>query len=267
MRMQHSRLPITSPFFQITAGSDVGAGFFSEITTMNYRYPVQRLLVAAVLMCGCGTGIANASTGGVGLKATRMIYPLTSQQEAMGVVNTSRSNVYLIQSWITDSTGKKTRDFIVVPPLFVLKQNKEGTLRINLTPTHPLPTDRESVYYLNSKAIPSLDESPQSGKSTLKIATQSIIKVFVRPEGLPVTPDKSFSMLICHNDGNILKITNSSPYYVSLVNITTGGKKVKNLMVPPLGDATESSAAGGIVKYQAVNDYGSTLPAATCKSS
>ncbi|SUH11200.1 fimbrial chaperone protein BcfB [Salmonella enterica subsp. enterica] len=46
-----------------------------------------------------------------------------------------------------------------------------------------LPTDRESVFYLNSKAIPSVDKNKLTGNS-LQIATQSVIKLFIRPKNL-----------------------------------------------------------------------------------
>lgn len=47
----------------------------------------------------------------------------------------------------------------------------------------PLPADRESLFWMNVKAIPSLDEK-LANENTLQIAIQSRIKLFYRPSGL-----------------------------------------------------------------------------------
>lgn len=204
--------------------------------------------------------------GGVGLSATRMIYPAASTEERMGIHNTSTSHAFLMQSWITDAQGKKTNDFIITPPLFVLKPGKEAALRVTLTRKQPLPSDRESLYYLNSKAIPSIDQNQTKGRNVLQIATQNTIKVFVRPDGLKVPLKDAPSMITCRRAGKTVIFTNASPYYVTLVRVKTGGRALANIMVPPRSSAEEDGkGATGAITYQTVNDFGALSPSLTCK--
>ncbi|EEQ1134546.1 fimbrial biogenesis chaperone BcfB, partial [Salmonella enterica subsp. enterica] len=128
-----------------------------------------------------------------------------------------------------------------------------------------LPTDRESVFYLNSKAIPSVDKNKLTGNS-LQIATQSVIKLFIRPKNLAEASTHAPSTLRCRNERGQLTITNSSPYYVSMVELYSAGKKLPNTMVPPKGAIT-LPATPGQVSLRTVNDFGATTPARVCPAS
>ena len=127
--------------------------------------------------------------GGVVLGATRVIYPQGNKQVSLAVTNTDEDAIFLIQSWVADSEGNKSNDFVITPPLFKLMPNKENTLRIIYVGANALPNDRESVYYLNAKAIPAVPDAAQNS-NTLQIATQSVIKLFIRPQGLPAAQMK-----------------------------------------------------------------------------
>lgn len=127
-----------------------------------------------------------------------------------------------------------------------------------------LPTDRESVFYLNSKAIPSVNKSKLAANS-LQIATQSVIKLFIRPKHLPVASVDAPAMLRCQRAGDRLTIVNPSPYYVSLVDIHVGGQKLANSMVPPKSEITLHGGAGQAT-FQSINDFGATTPLQTCLS-
>ena len=100
---------------------------------------------------------ADNALGGVSLGATRIIYPIDAKQVSLPVINHGKKDRYLINSWAEDKNDQKTKDFIITPPLFVAEANTENTLRvINVATT--LPNDRESVYWMNVKAIPSVDK-------------------------------------------------------------------------------------------------------------
>lgn len=206
----------------------------------------------------------SAHAGGVALGATRVIYPQGEKQVSLPVTNSSDSNTFLIQSWVASVDGTKSPDFILTPPLFVMHPKKENTLRIMYVGPD-LPTDRESVFYLNSKAIPSVDKSKLQG-NTLQIATQSVIKLFVRPKNLPSHSVDAPKTLRCSVSGGKLTMTNPSPYYVSTVQLYVGGRKLPNSMVPPKGNLTVSVPGGGSgkVTLQTVNDYGANTPTQTC---
>ncbi|ECG8588590.1 fimbria/pilus periplasmic chaperone [Salmonella enterica subsp. salamae] len=205
-----------------------------------------------------------AQAGGIALGATRVIYPQGSKQTSLPIINSSDSNVFLIQSWVANADGSRSTDFIVTPPLFVIQPKKENILRIMYVGPS-LPTDRESVFYLNSKAIPSVDKNKLTGNS-LQIATQSVIKLFIRPKNLTQTPGDAPATLRCRNEKGQLMIVNPSPYYISLVELYSSGKKLPNSMVPPKGTIA-IKASPGQVTYRTVNDFGATTPARVCSAS
>lgn len=221
---------------------------------------VSRLAAGVLLM----TTVVNAHAGGIALGATRVIYPQGEKQVSLPVTNSSENNVFLIQSWVSNADGSKSGDFVITPPLFVMHPKKENTLRIMYIGPD-LPKDRESVFYLNAKAIPSVDKSKLAG-NTLQIATQSVIKLFVRPKHLPTPSVDAPKAVKCHINSGKLSMTNSSPYYVSLVNLYVGGTKLPNSMVPPKGtiDVTIPGGGSGAVTFQTVNDYGADTAKQNC---
>lgn len=205
--------------------------------------------------------------GGVVLGATRVIYPQGNKQVSLAVTNTDEKALFLIQSWFTDSEGKKSNDFVVTPPLFKLMPKKENTLRIIYVGANPLPADRESVYYLNAKAIPAVSEAAQNS-NTLQIATQSVIKLFYRPQGLAVPPIEAPAMLRCNLEGSMLTVHNPSPYFVTMVNLQVGKTRIANMMVPPLAtERVDVDNLTGDVTFQSINDYGSQTKPSICPKS
>lgn len=219
-------------------------------------------LAAGIFSLSCAI---SAHAGGVALGATRVIYPQGEKQVSLGITNTSDSNVFLIQSWVSNADGSKSSDFILTPPLFVIHEQKENTLRIMYVGAQ-LPTDRESVFYLNSKAIPSVSKSKLQG-NTLEIATQSVIKLFVRPKGLPTPSIDAPKTLHCQITGGKMLLTNPSPYYVSLVQLHVGETKIANTMVPAKGNITVSvPSGGGKITFQTINDYGANTDTQTCNN-
>lgn len=52
-----------------------------------------------LLLSAAGLSFA-AQAGGIALGATRVIYPQGSKQTSLPIINSSASNVFLIQSWV-----------------------------------------------------------------------------------------------------------------------------------------------------------------------
>ena len=84
-------------------------------------------LTAILLSCSSAWA---AGKGGGGLAATRLVYSEGEEQISLGVRNTSPDVPYLIQSWVMTPDNKKSADFIITPPLFVLNPANENLLRI-----------------------------------------------------------------------------------------------------------------------------------------
>ncbi|MCQ8806230.1 fimbria/pilus periplasmic chaperone, partial [Escherichia coli] len=79
---------------------------------------------------------------------TRLVYPSDSQQITLSVQNGGANTSYLIQSWIDDNqSSKKSQDFVVTPPLFMLPTRKEASLRILFIGKSQLPTERATLVW------------------------------------------------------------------------------------------------------------------------
>ncbi|WLI78880.1 type 1 fimbria chaperone FimC [Kosakonia sp. H02] len=198
-----------------------------------------------------------SADGGISLGATRVIYPAQAKQTSLAINNSDESSRFLINSWIENDRGEKEKTFVVTPPLFVSEPKSENTLRI-IYAGKTLPTDRESLFWMNVKAIPSLEKSQAEGKNVLSLAILSRIKLFVRPQGLPGSSKDAPEQLQFTRAGNHLKIINPTAYYISLVNVYIDKQKMDNVMVAPKNSATlvlPSNARSGVT-FQTVNDHG-----------
>lgn len=206
-----------------------------------------------------------AHAGGIALGATRLVYPADAKQISIALTNSDKKNRFLIQSWVSDDSENKSADFVLTPPLFLSKPSSENTLRIMYIGPE-LPKDRESIFWLNSKAIPSVNRESIQDKNVLQIAILSRIKLFVRPANLPSTPAEAPAQLKFSRQMNELKIDNPSPYYVTLVNLNVGISKLPNTMVAPMSSSTVAIAGNttsNTVTYQTINDYGANTSVTT----
>ncbi|EFO0998638.1 fimbria/pilus periplasmic chaperone [Escherichia albertii] len=131
--------------------------------------------------------VAGRAEAGVALGATRVIYPAGQKQVQLAVTNNDENSTYLIQSWVENADGVKDGRFVVTPPLFAMKGKKENTLRILDATNNQLPQDRESLFWMNVKAIPSMDKA-KLNENTLQLAIISRIKLYYRPAKLALPP-------------------------------------------------------------------------------
>ncbi|EKR7626285.1 molecular chaperone, partial [Escherichia coli] len=167
------------------------------------------------------------------------------------------SKPYLIQSWVSKSEDSDDGgiEFTTTPPLFKLNPNSQNSVRVMLS-EDKLPSDRESVYWLNIKAIPS---SSPDAKNELLIAIKSKMKIFFRPVGLKGDPALAYQQLIFSRDGGVLNIRNPTPYSVSFNEVKINGKAISNPpMVLPFQTIrlSHSGIIGGEVSWRAINDFG-----------
>lgn len=217
---------------------------------------MNRSLSAAVFSAISLTTL-SAQAGGIALGGTRIIYPQASHQVEVSVRNTSDKSPFLVQSWVEDKTGNKSNSFFVTPPLYVSAPGNENKLRL-IYSGQSLPEDRESLFYFNSKAVPSVNKSETENKNVLVIAATTRIKLFVRPEGLKPSAEKAPEFLQFSRSGNKMIIVNPTPYYITIGELKIGGVVVKDaLMIPPKDRLTRNiSGMAGAISVRTINDYG-----------
>lgn len=156
---------------------------------------------------------------------------------------------------------RKDTQFVITPPLFSMQGKKENTLRIINATNHQLPGDRESLFWVNVKAIPAM-EKDQKNENTLQLAIISRIKMFYRPTHLAMAPEEAPAMLRFRRSGSKLTLINPTPYFITVTNMKAGNSNLPNTMVPPKGEVSVDipHAVTGDITFQTINDYGALTP-------
>ncbi|MBV8043469.1 molecular chaperone [Pluralibacter sp.] len=210
-------------------------------------------LLLTPLLLAAATAHAGVIIGG-----TRLVYHGEKKEASVGITNPDSLD-YLIQSWTDNSENSTTKPpFLVTPPLFRLDAHQQNTLRVVHTGGN-LPTDRESLYWLNIKAIPS--STRQAGINTLQIAIKTRIKLIFRPQTVKGKPEESANMLEWRQQGQTLVVNNPTPFYMNFQTVTVNGKKISGVTwAKPKGDTQftlPATVSGNTVSWSVITDYGS----------
>lgn len=211
-----------------------------------------------LLIIGLGNVYAD---DGIQLNTTRVIYNAADNKASVDVINSSK-NVYLIQSWITSSPNsdvKEDKVFVTTPPLFRLDADSTNSIKVFYV-GDSLPQDRESVFWLNVKAIPSI---VKSDANRLIIATKSQIKLFYRPIGLKGEASDAYKSIKFYSQNGQLVIDNPTPYSVSFSKIKINGIAIKEYVTSlPFSKQVVKQKAliGQVVSWDAINDWGGLSP-------
>ncbi|EPQ0516190.1 fimbrial biogenesis chaperone, partial [Proteus mirabilis] len=168
--------------------------------------------------------IINTSYAGVIISGTRVIYNEGNKNVSINVKNPDKMP-YLIQSWIDDFEEKKQSKFTITPPLFRLNPDKENTLRIFLT-EEGLPSDQESLFWLNIKTIPATEKTENS----LQIAFKTQMKLIYRPKSLKdVNFEEEQKKLSWSKERGKVIVYNPTPYFMNFQTIKFNGKLVDDV--------------------------------------
>lgn len=132
--------------------------------------------------------------------------------------------------------------------------------------TGALPQDKESLFWLNIKAIPSSSKVD----NTLQIAVKTRIKLIYRPAVMKGTlPEEQADKLRWQQIGQKIQVNNPTQHVINFNEISVAGKKLLDVSyVLPGGTATFDLPSGitkGTVVFKIINDYGS--PGAEHKAS
>lgn len=202
-----------------------------------------------------------AQAGGILLGGTRIIYPQESQRESVSVRNSDSKTSFLVKSWIENADGQMSKDFVVTPPLYTSAPGNENMLRVVRTGS-AFPSDRETLYYFNTKGIPAVDKKTLEGKSALILAVVTRVKMFVRPAGLKPLPETAPAELRFHLKGQEISIYNPTPYYLTLTDVKIGKTPLANPMIAPFSESVVAlpSTAVGQITFSTINDYGGVTP-------
>lgn len=234
-----------------------------------------RALLAALLVLGSMLFPSHAQANVI-IAGTRVVFPAQDGEVTVRLTNDNTVPA-LVEAWIDDGDPHSTPDkahtpFLITPPLFRMDPHTDQNLRILATSPN-LPSDRESIFWLNVLEIPPKPTGEQfKGKNLLQVAIRSRLKLFYRPANLPGDANKAPGELtwkvVTDGKGYALELHNPTAYHVTVTQSTVqvGGKPCNTEagMVDPFGTLrlafkeapAQAPTAGTAVNYDIVNDYG-----------
>lgn len=229
---------------------------------------------AALLALALGIPAAHAA---VVIAGTRVVFPAANGEVTVRLSNEG-SQPALIEAWVDDGDPHSTPDtakvpFLVTPPIARMNAGKGQSLRIVYT-GQPLPTDRESLFWLNVLEIPPKPAAkPGEEQNTLQFAIRSRLKLFFRPPGLPgdleqAARDVTWSV-VRDDKGWALEAHNGSPYHITFSQLALGiggtSHPAGSGMVSPhatlrlpVAGLSQPPPQGATVDYTIINDYGAS---------
>lgn len=208
---------------------------------------------------------------------TRVVFPAKQGEVTLRLSNEGDKPA-LVEAWIDTGNPDSTPDsvstpFLITPPVFRMEAHKDQSLRILYTQgSQPLPSDRESLFWLNVLEIPPKPTSAAADRNTLQFAIRSRLKLFYRPanlQGDPLkAPDRLTFKAVADGQQVALDVHNPTPYYITISKLSLGASSeplagVSGMVAPfgdlrlPLKGPAETPPAGTQVVFTTIDDYGS----------
>ncbi|NAG47404.1 fimbria/pilus periplasmic chaperone, partial [Escherichia coli] len=125
-----------------------------------------------------------SSYAAIQINKDRFFYKEQDKEILFDIKNKSEKESYIIQSWVShyDKEDNSEAPFIISPSLIKLAPNENFTLKIIKTDDIK-ETDKESVYRVNIKLVPVIDDE-MADKNLLLISLNSIYNLFYTPNNI-----------------------------------------------------------------------------------
>lgn len=216
--------------------------------------------------------LAGTAQAGVVIDATRVVYP-AARREVSVVLHNTGDEPALVQAWIDAGDararpGEAKSPFVLTPPLFRVEPAKGQTLRL-LHSGEALPTDRESVFWLNVLDIPPRRPADPAAPNRLEMAFRHRLKIFFRPENLTgkaADAAKAVTWSIVRQGARTaLEARNPTPYHISFASAEVASAAAEADMVAPFATRQFAlpdgfrAAGPATVRYSFVDDFGAVL--------
>lgn len=209
-------------------------------------------------------GLLSAqATAVVNVDKTRIVFNANEIAQSINLVNSEHSPTVL-QIWTDDGDihalpEQSKTPVLAMPPVLKMQPGELRSLKLMLTSRAGLTAGKETLYWLNLYQIPALRKSDNTREQKVILPLRLRLKVFVRPAGLGAPQTTDVQKLHFSQQGQELKITNPTPWYMSL-NVRVGNAVLRDIMVEPLSYAllptTTSLNPGAIVSYEVINQNG-----------
>ncbi|EDS7167652.1 fimbrial chaperone [Salmonella enterica] len=213
--------------------------------------------MSLIALWACSTFSHAAFT----LNSTRYIYNEGQQSVSVNIHNES-DHKYGGQVWI-DNIDKNAEEVFFTPSPMVFKLNPKQKQIVRIVNINDnLPTDRESIFWLNVQEIP---PAPKGDGSSLSLAINSRVKLIYRPLSLKNGRNDAEQNIKLNNIGEHSCLENSTPYYFAISDVKINNKVIdlnhdyKNklgLFAPFSNICLGNLNTNGKITITAFNDYG-----------
>ncbi|MBT0724902.1 fimbria/pilus periplasmic chaperone [Rosenbergiella sp. S61] len=180
---------------------------------------MKKIFFTTIVFC-----VSFAVNANVIINGTRVIYPKDNKEVIVQLYNNGDSPS-LVQSWIDDGDINSTPEtskapFLVSPPVVKVDGHSGQQVGLKLL-GNTLPSDKESMFYLNVLDIPPTPDN-LNGMNTIQMAIRSRIKVIVRPKEISSIKNTPSTQLIVSKNSNGVQLDNKGAYFINIANIICG---------------------------------------------
>lgn len=208
------------------------------------------------------------------LNSTRYIYDEDMSSISVDIKNESDDNyggyISIEKDGIIDEKVNSNSVLVVPsPPVFKVSKNSRQKVKLKIINQDRLPSDRESLFWINVQEIPIYENEIEN--NSLSLAMNVKVKLIYRPKQLEKNRISAESHVrFVHEDGQV-KLVNNTPYIFAITNVSIDGVEIKKLSQDTLNSLSkfmpysEVTIAKKIftppstIAFTAIDDWGSFI--------
>lgn len=205
------------------------------------------------------------------VNGTRFIYTENDKEITVQLNNTANRPA-VAQIWLDVGDPKALPEtiktpFQIMPPISKLSANGGQTIRIKLVDKSSLPTDKETLYWLNLLDIPPITKAEKDAEQNmLQLAIRSRFKFMYRPNKLGSRELAPEQLQVFTGNKNI-QIKNPTPFFITITTINMEKKTLNReafMLAPNESQTIQINGtvnSGDNLTINNINDYGAEVPA------
>jgi len=196
------------------------------------------------------------------VSGTRFIYGEGKKNVSFEVTNNA-NDTFGGQVWVDNISESSGVYMVPTPPFFKVSPKQKQIVRIMKTDGGVLPSDRESLFWLNIQEIP---PKPKMDGNVLSVAINTRVKLFYRPKALVADRKGAEKKIEVIRRNGTTYLKNPTPYYFAVAKVKVNGKDValksdeeqKLSILAPSGEVVVSQVpvTAKNISVDTINDWG-----------
>ncbi|MEY8174909.1 fimbrial biogenesis chaperone [Burkholderia multivorans] len=209
---------------------------------VSWARRVGRFVAHAALCIGAiACDKIRPAAAGVTPEVSRVVFVADAAEQAVQLYNLNAYPV-LVQAWVDDGDiqsvpQSSNAPIVALPPIFRMAPHDQTSLRL-INAGEPLPTDRESLFWLNLYEIPATPMGWGLDRQTVTVTMRTQVKLFVRPVDLDnsgVDRLQQLRLSLAAAPGGLaLTIENPTPYYATIGSVQVKLGDISKQAVPDM---------------------------------